>query len=65
MMTHGYTPQVAPAGYVEPLSTVSAGTLVEGRVTGVPAQVDWLVVHGWSMGGRESDITLWLCQNSY
>ena len=49
----GYPPQVAPAGYVEPLSTVSAGTLVEGRVTGVPAQVDWLVVHGWSMGGRE------------
>lgn len=31
--------EVAPAGYVEPLSTVSAGTLVEGRVTGVPAQV--------------------------
>lgn len=30
---------VAAAGYVEPLSTVSAGTLVEGRVTGVPAQV--------------------------
>ena len=32
--------KVAAAGYVEPLSTVSAGTLVEGRVTGVPAQVD-------------------------
>lgn len=31
--------EVAAAGYVEPLSTVSAGTLVEGRVTGVPAQV--------------------------
>ena len=32
--------QVAPGGYVEPLSTVSAGTLVEGRVSGVPAQVE-------------------------
>jgi len=31
--------EVADAGYVEPLSTVSAGTLVEGRVSGVPAQV--------------------------
>ena len=33
--------QVADAGYVEPLSTVSAGTLVEGRVSGVPAQASW------------------------
>ena len=30
--------QVAAAGYVEPLSTVSSGMLVDGRVCGVPAQ---------------------------
>ena len=33
--------QVAAGGYVEPLSTVSAGILVDGRVSGVPAQVDY------------------------
>ena len=30
--------QVTAAGYVEPLSTVSCGTIVTGRVCGVPAQ---------------------------
>ena len=48
--------QVADAGYVEPLSTVSTGTLVEGRVSGVPAQVSWPRSNGWIDLGVASNI---------
>ena len=45
--------QVADAGYVEPLSTVSTGTLVEGRVSGVPAQVSWHLRPGFQKLSNE------------